>query len=532
MARHFENAAADKVHKTTAIITGYPWTISGWFLIDAAPAGFLSLFNIGESGFTDYWGLWVDGAAAGDPIEIFTDDGAGASSATSTTGTTAGTWHHFTVTASGATNRTVYLDGGSSATDSTSRSPSGMTFTSLGNTGWSGFEDPFDGRLAEFVFRNVALSAAEVALLANGVNPFDLRPGTITGYAPIYGVSSPEPDFVSAVGWTVDSAPPVSAHPPLARSGIPMIVGTSFIPAGTDTTITPPQGNLTLSATAPARLTASNRLPSAGDLALSSTAPSRVTGSNRLPAAGDLTLSSTAPTVQVGGDKVISPPQANLVLSATAPARVLASNRLPAQADLALSSTAPSRVTDSARAVPQANLALSATAPARQTASNRLPAAANLTLSSTAPTVDVSGGIVVPQGDLTLSTTAPTRTVDHIRVVPQANLTLSGTAPTIGQGISISPPSANLTLSATAPARVNASQRLPAAGNLTLSTTAPTVGGDRTISPATAQLVLSSTAPQVTSSNLIAIGETTWTPAFHSRTWDVAYHSRTWTVDR
>ncbi len=277
----------------------------------------------------------------------------------------------------------------------------------------------------------------------------------------------------------------------------------------------PTQANLSLSAVAPTKTRTSTALPSQGDLALSATAPTRLTSSLRAvpvaalvlssfaptvltprtisPASGDLSLSSQAPSRAIG--HVANPPQANLALDTQAPTRLNASVRLPAAGDLVLDTQAPTITGDTQISPPQANLILDAQAPTRLTASLRLPAAADLTLSTVAPSVSGATSIAPPSADLLLSSTAPTRINTSVRLPGVADLALSSTAPTRTISSVRLPGAANLALSSTIPTRVTASSRLPAAANLTLSSVAPSVGESISISPPSADLALSATAP-------------------------------------
>jgi hypothetical protein len=263
----------------------------------------------------------------------------------------------------------------------------------------------------------------------------------------------------------------------------------SFKKGATGTNLSPAQGNLTLSTTAPtaARTAHHFRTPAAANLTLSTTAPTASQNINRNPASANLVLSTTAPTVAQTTNVSASPAAANLVLSTTAPtlAQTTSENKSPAAANLVLSATAPT-VTQNI---------------------NRNPAAANLVLSTTAPTREVSGensfNLSPATANLVLSTTAPSlvQTTSENKSPAAANLVLSTTAPTATRTTSEnkSPAAANLVLSTTAPSLVQTTSenKSPAAANLVLSTTAPTVevGSAAVKTPATAQLTLSTTAP-------------------------------------
>ena len=79
-----------------------------------------------------------------------------------------------------------------------------------------------EGDLAEAAIWNEALSAAEVALLAQGLSPLSLRPWALVFYAPIYGRYDPEIDIIGGLNLTVLDAT-ASAHPRIFKPGLPQI---------------------------------------------------------------------------------------------------------------------------------------------------------------------------------------------------------------------------------------------------------------------------------------------------------------------
>jgi hypothetical protein len=64
----------------------------------------------------------------------------------------------------------------------------------IGNTNFASHVAAF-GEISHVAIYNVALTAAEVAALAKGVSPLRIRRGSLIRYWPVYGRSSPEPDY-------------------------------------------------------------------------------------------------------------------------------------------------------------------------------------------------------------------------------------------------------------------------------------------------------------------------------------------------
>lgn len=114
-----------------------------------------------------------------------------------TSGITTNTWHHCAVAFASSTSRTVYLDGGSSNSNSTTCAPTGAVNIALGcfRNHYGSQYGPMSGQLAEACMWNVALSADEILALAKGVPTNLIRPASIAAYWPLHGIASPEPDY-------------------------------------------------------------------------------------------------------------------------------------------------------------------------------------------------------------------------------------------------------------------------------------------------------------------------------------------------
>lgn len=171
MARNFNGTSA-RIHVSSAVVTTTPYTMGCWFRTTNMTqlGALLSLTSSSVS--TQYSTLFFRGDVASDPIDILIEAGGAQNVTRSTTGCTSGKWHHACGVFSAANSRTVYLDGGSSATNTTSLSPT-INQTEIGAFR-SGFW--FAGDIAEVGVWNIDLSAAEIAALAKGVSPALIRP--------------------------------------------------------------------------------------------------------------------------------------------------------------------------------------------------------------------------------------------------------------------------------------------------------------------------------------------------------------------
>ena len=176
MARNF-NGTSDYV--SSSITPSHPYSFACWFrttnMTQVKP---IIGFNNGSGSRYDQ--IWFRGDVAGDPIDILSDAGAGQVITRSTAGTTTGVYHHACAVITSATSRTIYLDGGNSATSITSVNPTVDTFNIARYP--AAF---FAGDVAEAALWTVALSAEDVLALAKGVSPMLVRPQNLQFYAPL-----------------------------------------------------------------------------------------------------------------------------------------------------------------------------------------------------------------------------------------------------------------------------------------------------------------------------------------------------------
>lgn len=209
MSRSF-NGSSDKLAISSALVTSTPFTASVWFFIDNTTANG-ALFSLGNNA-TNNQRMYSDcrGSEAGppaDPVLVqHLDNALTAGNARTTAGYSATTWHHFAGVWTSSTSRTVYLDAGNSATDTTSVSTTTVNVTGLGVLERQTPSNFFPGDLAEFGLWSVVLSTDEIAALAKGVSPQMIRPQSLVSYSPLIGKTSPEQNLISQTGWTVTGA--------------------------------------------------------------------------------------------------------------------------------------------------------------------------------------------------------------------------------------------------------------------------------------------------------------------------------------
>lgn len=219
MARKYP---AGTIYASTSvpILNAYPFTIALWFQNNSAsPSDNQNLVNIGSTGANsskDNIGLDVDQATK--KLVYFSSNSSGSFTNLTISGAalTAGVWHAGMISAASATSRTGYQDG--AGVLDTTNIVLGTTQTNawLG-TYQAGTHTTDCGPIAEVAFWNVALTAAEAAAHAAGVPVTRIRPLSLKGYWPLYGITSPEPDLSGFKNSFTDFGSNVAMnHPPIS----------------------------------------------------------------------------------------------------------------------------------------------------------------------------------------------------------------------------------------------------------------------------------------------------------------------------
>lgn len=138
-------------------------------------------------------------------------------------------WTSIGLLATSAELMKIYLDGVEVATQDFRGAPTNKTRITIGSDAIGSSSLSHKGRIAWFAVWNVGLTATEFSMLHNGMPPLALRPNSLKACYPIWGTTSPEPDwaggnFHAAVTNTtrIDHPPRISAlwlapHPRLVQ---------------------------------------------------------------------------------------------------------------------------------------------------------------------------------------------------------------------------------------------------------------------------------------------------------------------------
>jgi len=218
VASGFDGVNQSLYSGTTPIAGAPPFTMACWFRPgDDTTLGTLMAVADSSAVSNQFHALLLAGTEPGDPVMAWSY-GTGNGFALSSSGVTLGTWHHACGVWTATNNRAVLLDGGSKGTNATASTATGLEWISAGDT-WRGTAPQhsyyFTGNIAEMAMWDVALTDAEVAVLAAGYSPIFVRPQNLVAYWPsIRGtvqsiVGSIPYAFANANGVTVEPHPPI-----------------------------------------------------------------------------------------------------------------------------------------------------------------------------------------------------------------------------------------------------------------------------------------------------------------------------------
>lgn len=213
MARAFVSASSTYLSNANAPVSATPLTLSIWInptiFADKTMAGIVNSASNGVNQFK----LELRSTGA---VRCAQVDATAAGNATTTATITTGTWHHVCGVFTSNASRTIYLDGGSNVTNTTSLStPTGLNTTGIGSRR-DQIPTYVDAVLAEFAIWNVVLNVNEITALSRGILPTFVQPSALVAYWPVWGLQSPEIDLTSNNRlMTVNNSPAAANHAPV-----------------------------------------------------------------------------------------------------------------------------------------------------------------------------------------------------------------------------------------------------------------------------------------------------------------------------
>ena len=203
-------SSGNNLSHAAAVLTAVPFTMACWFKLSTLAAA-QTLMSIDAGNNQNRF--MMDVVVTTGVIRSHVTAANQSNAASTTAGASTGSWNHACAVQASATSRAAYLNGGNKGTNTTSRTATGLNTTLIGL--FSGPGNPLAGDIAECAIWNVALSDADVALLATGVNPVFVQRANLVAYWPLRGLVSPEPSIVGSFAMTVGGTPPEAVHAPV-----------------------------------------------------------------------------------------------------------------------------------------------------------------------------------------------------------------------------------------------------------------------------------------------------------------------------
>jgi len=186
MAYGFIAASNQSLNTTSTPVSGVPVTLACWVKCDTLPSVQTSIFGIGVNTSTATTYITLELQSTNRPQAIHRSVTQGSSSAT-TGSIVAGQWFHVCGVFETNSLRTVYWNGVASTANTTSVTPFTATRIQIGrrpNTNATGASF-LTGNVAEAAVWNAALTATEIASLAQGMTCDKIRPQSLVFYAPL-----------------------------------------------------------------------------------------------------------------------------------------------------------------------------------------------------------------------------------------------------------------------------------------------------------------------------------------------------------
>lgn len=208
MARFFVDTSQQYILRNSAPVGIAPMTVACWYKTDELKIE--ALVWIGDKDSSqDFWELRL---STTNVVWSAVD----ASSASATKGTPSiNVWEHACGVEVNNGSRYCYLNGVAGNQNTGGRTPDAADRVAVGLRADVSPLYYFDGSIAEVGIWNVALTAAEVAILGAGYSPLFVRPQSLVGYWPLIGRTSPEIDLIGKRDLTLFNSPTTSEHPPV-----------------------------------------------------------------------------------------------------------------------------------------------------------------------------------------------------------------------------------------------------------------------------------------------------------------------------
>ena len=175
-------------------VTTVPFSMGCWFRPDnVLQVG--TLMFLGNKDLPSDYHILFHRFFITDFVAAHTINGVQSGIAQSTSGATRLEWNHALGVWASQSSRTVYLNGGNSATDSTATGPVAENRTQIGRIGSSTPLNYFDGLIAHAAVWSTALHDSDAIMLHAGISPIHIQLDNLVAYWPLFRAEDPEPDY-------------------------------------------------------------------------------------------------------------------------------------------------------------------------------------------------------------------------------------------------------------------------------------------------------------------------------------------------
>lgn len=202
MAYEFINQSGngtDYIQGTASLFT-YPFTINFWFYPTISGIGNIPMFVLHNTTDNQRHVIQINTSTTRLIYNAFTT---AIAQATAGANYTTNAWNMATAVGTSSTSRTIYVNGGSSATNTTSRAVTTPTRWLAGANYTGSISPAYEGRICEIGIWNVALGAADIASLYTGTKPPSIKPQNLKVYVPLIRDIKDEREATTAISSTI-----------------------------------------------------------------------------------------------------------------------------------------------------------------------------------------------------------------------------------------------------------------------------------------------------------------------------------------
>ena len=178
---NFNGNGTDYIQATASLFS-YPFTINFWFYPTVSAVGTLQVFVLYNTTDNQRFVFQINTTTTRLQFNAFTTANAIAIAGANYT---LNSWNMATAVGTSSTSRTIYINGGNSVTNTTSRAVTTPTRWLLASNYSAGIIPAYEGRISEIAIWNAALTTADINSLYTGIRSSSVKPQNLKVYAPL-----------------------------------------------------------------------------------------------------------------------------------------------------------------------------------------------------------------------------------------------------------------------------------------------------------------------------------------------------------